>query len=119
MVKKTIHILVIVLLLISTIGVTINKHYSDGELFSIALFGEAESCCEGPCDCCSDETEHYQINVDFLQSNISNFDLLFSNIILFIINDVSTDKITPFQFVDDISPTKLSNIFAFLQVFLY
>ena len=49
-------------------GITLNKHYSNGELFSVALFGEAESCCEVPCNCCDNESEVIQFTADYLLS---------------------------------------------------
>ena len=49
-------------------GIIINKHYSGSELFSMALFGEAESCCDGPCNCCHNETIIIQFSADYLFS---------------------------------------------------
>ncbi len=84
-IKKFGHILMILLLLISTAGVSINKHYSGGELFSTAIFTEAESCCETPCGCCKETSEFMQVKADFIDSvfelqNITQLDLLFSSI---------------------------------------
>lgn len=55
MLRKAGHIILVFILVVVTMGVTINKHYSGGTLYSISLFFEAESCCERDCDCCSDE----------------------------------------------------------------
>ncbi len=49
--QKVINILVSIVFLISFIGININKHYSHGELYSTALFQEAESCCAAMEDC--------------------------------------------------------------------
>lgn len=49
-------------------GIVINKHYAGDELFSVALFGEAESCCDGPCKCCDNETIIIQFSADYLFS---------------------------------------------------
>lgn len=81
--KKFGHIILVVLLLISTAGVTVNKHYSSGELFSTAFFVEAESCCEIPCDCCDESSEIFKLDADYLASayelfEIAQFDLLFA-----------------------------------------
>jgi hypothetical protein len=51
--------------MIVTLGFTVNKHYSGGELFSLALFGEPESCCEDMCSCCDEESETVQFLVDY------------------------------------------------------
>lgn len=68
---KIIHLLVAFVLLVSTIGVVINKHYSGGKLFSTALFVHAKSCCEKSC-ChstpmkgCREEVEYFKLDVDF------------------------------------------------------
>lgn len=68
---KIIHLFIACVLLVSTIGVVINKHYSGDELFSTALFVEAESCCESSC-ChskpmkgCHEEVEYHKLEVDF------------------------------------------------------
>ena len=71
--KRILHILFATVFTILTVGVTLNKHYSNGDLFSIALFGEAESCCEVPCDCCDEETEVIQFVADYISSD-SNVD---------------------------------------------
>jgi hypothetical protein len=69
-----------------TVGVNITKHYSDGELYSFSVYGEAKSCCEVPCDCCSDESEFFQLQGDYLFSGytlhteVEAIDLLLSTL---------------------------------------
>ena len=83
--KKVINILVSIIFLISFIGVNIHKHYSQGELYSIAIFQEAENCCvdmelcemadmEKGCDhqqtddcSCEDKIETFQITDYFVK----------------------------------------------------
>ncbi|GET28885.1 hypothetical protein SD074_10870 [Prolixibacter sp. SD074] len=72
MIRKTGHILTALILLASTIGVTINKHYSHGQLFDVAVYADAQSCCTAEhhdMDGCADTHEHYQVVNDFLASN--------------------------------------------------
>ena len=71
MLRKAGHIILVFIIVVVTIGVTINKHYSGGNLYSISLFFEAESCCERDCDCCSNESQTYKIDDNFLVTNIS------------------------------------------------
>jgi hypothetical protein len=66
--KKGFHILFAFVFLALSVGIMVNKHYSAGELFSVALFGEPESCCEMPCDCCDDESELYKLSGDYIFS---------------------------------------------------
>lgn len=66
--KKLFQISFVFLFLMLNFGIIINKHYSGDELFSMALFGEAESCCDGPCNCCHNETIIIQFSADYLFS---------------------------------------------------
>ncbi len=43
--QKITNILVLVLFLAGFIGININKHYSKGKLYSVALYQEAAHCC--------------------------------------------------------------------------
>ena len=67
--KKSIYIIITFIFTFLTVGVNITKHYSGGELYSISLIGDAKSCCEMPCDCCSDESDLYQLKADYIFSN--------------------------------------------------
>ena len=82
--SKIVHLLVACILLFSTIGVVVNKHYSGGKLFSTALFVEAESCCETSCCCskhdddCAEEADYYRLIADYIipeNSENANFDV--------------------------------------------
>jgi hypothetical protein len=70
MLKRISHIVLSVLLLASTMGLTISKHYCGDSLISISVLIEAESCCETG-DCCHDETNFYQVDDDFSQASVS------------------------------------------------
>ncbi|PLX00222.1 MAG: hypothetical protein C0591_01615 [Marinilabiliales bacterium] len=71
--KKIIHISFIFFFVIITLGFTVNKHYSGGELFSFAIFSEPESCCEDVCNCCDEESETVQFLADYTFS-LDSFD---------------------------------------------
>jgi len=45
MIKKVTHILVACLILVSTTGFTINLHYCHNQIYDLALFNPAHSCC--------------------------------------------------------------------------
>jgi len=64
MITKAKHIILSLLLLITTTGFALSKHYCGGELVSISLFSEAESCCNLD-DCCLNEIETFQLDGDF------------------------------------------------------
>lgn len=46
MIKKVTHILVACFILVSTTGFTINLHICHNEIYDLALFAPAHSCCE-------------------------------------------------------------------------
>jgi len=72
--RKTIAISLIIILLVSTIGVTINKHYCGGKLADVSLFLEATCNCgdsEMSSDCCQLGSEHFQLDEDY---SLSYFD---------------------------------------------
>ncbi|NQU85487.1 MAG: hypothetical protein HQ541_06975 [Mariniphaga sp.] len=70
MLRKTSHIILSLLLLVSTMGLAISKHYCGGEVISVALFDEPESCCN-MAGCCHNETSFYQVNEDYSLASIS------------------------------------------------
>ena len=74
MLNKAGHILTALIILTSTFGVTINKHYSHGRLFDVAVYTDAQSCCTPGqhMDGCMDIHEHFQVVNDFLASNFDN-----------------------------------------------
>ena len=69
MLANTKHIFLSLLLLISTAGFVISKHYCGGELVSTSFFGEAKSCCDSG-DCCHNESITFQLHEDFSVSSI-------------------------------------------------
>ncbi len=58
---KKISYLIVLIFIMSTVGVVIEKHYSMGDLYDISLYGEADRCCEEGCGCCSEDTHLYRI----------------------------------------------------------
>jgi len=65
--SKLLNIFISIVFLISFIGVQINKHYSQGKLYSVSVFGEAQSCCDDVKTCkmkemmqSSDHHKHHQ-----------------------------------------------------------
>jgi len=45
MLKKILHIVLVALLLVSTMGITISLHYCGGKLYDTGVFTEADNCC--------------------------------------------------------------------------
>lgn len=64
MLKKFSHIILSMLLLLSTTGVAISKHYCSGNLVSVAFFSTAQACCDDD-NCCQSESQFFQLDDDF------------------------------------------------------
>lgn len=68
MLRKTKILICSLSFLLLCIGLQIDMHFSGTELFSISLFGDARSCCDGPCDCCHNEGVYVVLKADYLLS---------------------------------------------------
>ncbi|NOU60804.1 HYC_CC_PP family protein [Marinifilum caeruleilacunae] len=118
--KKFVHITMVFLLLISTAGVSINKHYSGGEIFSTAFFIEADSCCETPCACCNESTDFIQVDADYLATaydlvEVAQFDLLFAYKAVPVVLESATNILNNFRCED--SPPPFPDLCVVNQVF--
>jgi len=86
--NKLLNIFISIVFLISFIGVQVNKHYSNGKLYSVALYVEADHCYDemGLCkmdhmamghhqakhSCsCKDESEMFRLNNVFVSEKFS------------------------------------------------
>lgn len=67
MFRKIAHIISAFILLVSTMGLTVSKHYCCSRLVEVSINMEAKKCCDavGTSDCCHDETMHYQLDDEF------------------------------------------------------
>jgi hypothetical protein len=120
MLKKISHIILSVLLLISTIGMAVSKHYCEETLVSVSIFEEADSCC-GDADCCHNENQNYIVKNDFSVPQISNvpvtaeFDLFENSLI----NDpTETRESTIPVFSDSPPPPKIQKALSLKQIWL-
>jgi hypothetical protein len=71
MLKKVLHISAIVLLLFSTMGVTVYKHYCNGSLVSESVGFHAKKCCGENCKGCHNESTTFKITDNFETNNNS------------------------------------------------
>lgn len=83
------------LVVASTIGITINKHYSGGELFSYALFGEADSCCEVNCECCEEESTTIKVEDDFITTSFDLIKIVVSEVFQKAIDSIFAEATEP------------------------
>lgn len=112
MFKKASHIILSMLLLISTVGLAISKHYCGGELISTSLFVEADACCDSD-DCCKNETEVFQLDEDFSVSTTLEIpesiqiDLLAISLMVFNLTLEENSTAEEFQLIDSPPPPKI------------
>lgn len=123
MLKKFSHIILSALLLISTMGLAISKHYCSGSFVSASVFQEAESCC-GESDCCHNETSVYQVKDDFSAPALLNvpvmaeLDILGYDIypeILVVLSETETSEIL---FDSSPPPLTIQKTLSLKQVYL-
>ncbi|MCF6171338.1 MAG: hypothetical protein L3J66_10210 [Bacteroidales bacterium] len=72
MLKKSLHIAMALLLMVSITGLTIHKHYCGDELTSVSLFEDASDCQESSCAHCEDVSVSCKIDVDILSADAQN-----------------------------------------------
>lgn len=69
MIRQFVHITLSMILLLSTTGVAISKHYCGGELSKVEVGHEKIHCCDQPDDmpddCCHDEQLTFLLEQDF------------------------------------------------------
>lgn len=65
MLKKIVHIVLVLLLTVATTGFTINKHYCGDQFFSVSLF-KADKCnCGGQCDDCHTNIKQLKVTDNY------------------------------------------------------
>lgn len=123
--RKLVNILLVFLLLFSTAGVAISKHYCGELLQSISVNGPAKSCCESQEmteGCCSEEVSFDK--ADELQLSQLNLNLSFSPYILYYtassLFNFSLEQTDQNYFISyfDSPPTAEQEIFVLVQSFL-
>jgi hypothetical protein len=74
MLKKVGHISLVILLLFSTMGVTIYKHYCGTAFIKQTISITPDNCCKGHCDGCHNEMKQLKITDSFeANNNQANF----------------------------------------------
>ena len=122
MLKKISHISLSLLLLISTVGFAVSKHYCGDALVDIAFNENAENCCDTG-SCCHNETQLYQLDEDFSMPQIANApelqEIAVWGFTIFVASQTPTDlpSIT-FQHNNSPPPSTVHEILIKNQVFL-
>ncbi len=99
-------------------------HYCGGELVSISVSKDAETCCAETGDCCEDKTVHFELEDDYVSPvhgndfQITELEVLLP--ILFVLNfDLSVDdEIASVAFFDSSPSPTVQTRLALLQTYL-
>jgi len=71
MFRKAVHIILTAILVISTTGFTVSRHYCGSHYKSFAIDREAKSCCANPCSACHNVNDFHQLKVNFNGISVS------------------------------------------------
>lgn len=123
MLKRISHISLSLILLISTVGFAVSKHYCGDALVDVAFNENADSCCDDGA-CCHNETLIYQLDEDFSAPQITSAPDLpemvtFGVTAFFAINQTPSEHLAEtFYQNNSPPPTTISETLSFRQVFL-
>jgi hypothetical protein len=117
------HIIIAFLVLSTTTGFSISKHYCSNNLVSITINHEAESCCDMD-DCCHNETNHYQLEDNFVFSyvitdvDIQTIDILFPVIFTILNVETEIDSFSENIFSELPLPQNIQTVLSLFQTYL-
>lgn len=92
--KPIISILLASMVLVSTSGVGITKHFCGSRIASVSLFGDAGCSCgvmEDDSNCCHSEREFFQLDDDFSVAPVQTLSLSSASIISVFVYHLSLD----------------------------
>ena len=126
MFRKTVHILLTLLLLTITIGFSVSKHYCGSSLVEVSINSETEPCC-GDMDnsnCCHIETEYFQLKEDlvtpfFLENTrIACFDIFLPLVFVYSFNATGNIETEISNFAESPHPPTIQAKLSFIQTYL-
>ena len=122
MLKRFSHISLSFLLLVSTVGFAVSKHYCGDALVDIAYNENADACCDDGA-CCHNETQVFQLDEDFSAPQIANMpelqEIAVFGFTLFTINQTPIEN--PVEIVQQNNsppPSTVDEVLSQNQVFL-
>ncbi len=121
MLRKIIHIFLFLLLLVTTTGLVVSKHFCKKVFVSASLFVEAEDCCEK--ECCENHSEFLQLDKDFQISEVIqipvvfDFEIFVSEPSFFLLLNQQTDRSYYTEF-NDPPPLEIHTRLSLKQTYL-
>lgn len=124
MLRKTLHIVISAMFILSTLGFTISKHYCGNNFINFSVNSQADSCCDRNDGCCHTEYDHFQVQQDFVNSVYSDsfqdikIDILFP--LFFLSLDCKAIELTipTIGFCESPPPPTIQTNLALLQTYL-
>jgi hypothetical protein len=123
MLKRAAHIVVSILLILSTAGFTVTRHYCGTTVVKVTLNSHPESCC-GHKPCCHNETSFFQLKENFFApDNTTHVKAPLADIIAFpviyinLLDQVQTG-FTPIYPNESPPPVNTHTVLSLLQSFL-
>ena len=126
MFRKTAHIILVLLLLTTTIGFSVSKHYCGSRLVEVSINSEAEPCCDnmGNSNCCHNETEYFQLEEDLIKPvsfeniRIASFNILFPLVFVYFFNAPGNIETEILNFAESPPPPAIQAKLSLLQAYL-
>lgn len=124
MLRKITHIAVALMLLITTMGFTVSKHYCSDSLVKVTINAEAKSCCDMENGCCRNETVHFHLEGNYVfpmvinYVQVSNIDILFP--VVFSLNQFEPGKdiSSEINYSESPPPPRIQTLLSLLQTYL-
>lgn len=126
MFRKIAHIILAIILITTTTGFSISKHYCGTRLVSVAINTEPESCCgdEESSGCCHNEIEQYQLTNYYVSSfivedvSISSVDILFPIVYVILQTQITEGVHSIFPNYESPPPLKIQAVLSLYQLYL-
>ena len=124
MLKNLTHIILSFVLLVSTTGVTISKHYCCDRLISVSFYSEADPCCDDEGGCCDNKTETYQVEDDFTAAEyqiieqVEDFKVLYTIVLLQFFFEPISDSYIDIETPESPPPPTQQEFLSRIQTYL-
>ena len=122
MVNKISHIILALLLLITSVGVTVSKHYCGDSLESVTVVVTPEPCCEIPSGCCHDESTTIKLEDSYSVTSFSFVQSQFAVLLPLFVDLIQNGTIESSSINNQIlippPPLKIQTVLASIQLYL-
>ena len=124
MLKKIVNVSLILILTVVTMGFSVSQHYCGGQLVSVSVNENAESCCGPVGTCCQNEIIHLQLEDDYVIGaayellNTAEQEFFFYATPVVLTNELTRKLTVEEKFSDFSPPLDLPTYLASLQTYL-